>query len=131
MILITTSRKPCNRTRSFCKDLQRSLPGSVYKTRGKSSLKPLLQVEKAVYITDWKGNPGKFEIYENGRRILSILIKGVKLRRERRKMVQGRVGELSKTISDALGLQEGIISEYDGSIVFKDGPEMRVGRMVR
>ena len=129
MILITTSRKPCVRTRRFCKDLQKALPGSHYATRGKSNLRETLKEEKTIYVTDRKGNPGRFEVYHRGNRLLSISIRGVRLSDESKKAIPPLEGELSKSISDILDIKEGIIMQYDDSIVFKNGPEIMVSKV--
>jgi|Deesub1362A_J573_1020465.scaffolds.fasta_scaffold00115_74 rRNA maturation protein Rpf1 len=126
MILITTSRKPSNRTRSFCKDLQKAIPGSVYKTRGKARLQDLLHQERTVYVTESKGNPRTIEIYEKGKRLLHIVITGVKLSREGRRMTEAKIGKLSKLISEKLGTEDNIIKQSNNTLIFQNGLAIRV-----
>mgnify|MGYP000020469244 CR=1 FL=1 len=47
-IIITTSRRPTRRIRSFCSDLERSIPNSIKITRGKLSFENL--IEKALKL---------------------------------------------------------------------------------
>jgi U3 small nucleolar ribonucleoprotein protein IMP4 len=126
MILITTSRKPCNRTRSFCKDLQRALPEAIYRTRGKAPLDEVLGEEKVIYITDRKGNPGKMEIYREGKRLLSLVLKGVRLRREIQSPLPTSEGELADAISKALNLGKEIVKQHGDAVAFNKGPEIKV-----
>lgn len=69
-MIITTARKPSPKTRIFCKHLGRFV-GWEYLTRGKTSLldfadKPFL------LVGEYKGNPGSFSFFSNGRCVLSI-----------------------------------------------------------
>ena len=84
-MIITTSRKPSQRTRSFCKRFARYLKAE-YITRGKLSLKEVLNLgDKIIYVTEFKGNPGKITIFEKGKEVLKINIKGVSLEYDKRK----------------------------------------------
>ncbi len=69
-MIITTARKPSSKTRIFCKHLGR-FTGWKYVTRGKASLlefadKPFL------LVGEYKGNPGSFSFFLNGKCVLSI-----------------------------------------------------------
>jgi len=69
-MIITTARKPSSKTRIFCKHLSR-FTGWMYITRGKTSLlefadKPFL------LVGEYKGNPGSFSFFLNGKCALSI-----------------------------------------------------------
>lgn len=97
MILITASRRPSPRTRSFIKDLVLIIPGSKRINRGHKSLSELaVEVAKnrfkyLMVIGERRGNPGVLVIYEISelapykvayRRISRIILSGVKLSRE-------------------------------------------------
>ncbi|CAB3289709.1 putative Brix domain-containing ribosomal biogenesis protein [Methanocaldococcus lauensis] len=81
-MIITTSRKPSQRTRSFVRDLERTL-NLPYIQRGKLSLKELFEMDKHILlIGEFKANPGTLVVYdvENNRRLSSFI--SVKLQRE-------------------------------------------------
>lgn len=69
-MIITTARKPSSKTRIFCKHLGR-FTGWMYITRGKSSLKDLAY-EPFLLVGEYKGNPGSFSFFLNGKCVLSI-----------------------------------------------------------
>ena len=77
-MLITTSRKPSQRTRSFCKSLNRVFK-SEYTNRGKMSIRDVLLksseigFNKTAVISETKGNPSKIEFYnEKGDILISL-----------------------------------------------------------
>lgn len=77
-MLITTSRKPSQRTRSFCKSLVRVLNSS-YTNRGKMSLRDVLikssemGYDKTAVISQMKANPSRIDFHqEDGELILSL-----------------------------------------------------------
>jgi len=81
-MILTTSRKPSQRTRSFVRDLERTL-NLPYVQRGKLSLKDIFEIDKHVLlIGEFKANPGTLVVYdvENERRLSSFI--SVKLQRE-------------------------------------------------
>ncbi|CAB3288729.1 putative Brix domain-containing ribosomal biogenesis protein [Methanocaldococcus lauensis] len=81
-MIITTSRKPSQRTRSFVRDLERTL-NLPYVQRGKLSLKELFEMDKHILlIGEFKANPGTLIVYdvENNRRLSCFI--SVKLQRE-------------------------------------------------
>ncbi|MEM1657838.1 MAG: hypothetical protein QXK94_02245 [Candidatus Jordarchaeales archaeon] len=105
MILITTSRRPTRRVRSFCKDLERVIPGAVKVNRGKKNIYEVLaeaaqrNLPYAVVVETWKGNPGNMLFYRadiaGAREPLAIFrIKGVKLQREFGKKRIEKVSEI-------------------------------------
>lgn len=69
--MITTSRKPSQKTRSFGRALERVLPAQ-YINRGKMSLREVylkakqLRFNKVVVISERNGNPSRLDFYENG-----------------------------------------------------------------
>ncbi len=84
-MIVTTSRKPSQRTRSFCKRFAKCI-GAEYITRGKLSLEEIFSLDdKIIYITELKGNPGKIIIFDKGKEVLKINIKGVSLEYDKRK----------------------------------------------
>ena len=81
-MILTTSRKPSQRTRSFARDLERTL-NLPYVQRGKLSLKDIFEIDKHVLlIGEFKANTGTLVVYdvENERRLSSFI--SVKLQRE-------------------------------------------------
>lgn len=91
--LITTSRKPCRRTRTLAKDLQRLFPESTMTSRGKKSIDDCVELarhdgfSRVVLLSDYKGNPGELaaiNVEEGSWEWLDFGFKilGVKLARE-------------------------------------------------
>jgi U3 small nucleolar ribonucleoprotein protein IMP4 len=70
-MLITTSRKPSKRTRSFCRSLNRVLT-SEYVNRGKMSMRDVLLKaselgsSRVALIHEFQGNPSKITFYDDG-----------------------------------------------------------------
>jgi len=84
-MIVTTSRKPSQRTRSFCKRFARYI-GAEYITRGKLSMKEIFGMDsRIIYVTEFKGNPGRITIFDKGKEVLKINIKGVSLEYDKRK----------------------------------------------
>lgn len=92
-ILLTTSRRPTNRIRSFCRELAGSLPDIVRINRGKLNLDGIVEkaleidANRVVVIDRWKGGPGKIQLFlvkETSLKSIPpiIYIQGIKLRRE-------------------------------------------------
>ncbi len=93
MILLTTSRRPTGRIRTFCRDLVNSIPNVVRINRGKMSLDGVaekaieVETDKVVVVDRWHGGPGRINLYQLGSSGLEsvpplMLIKGIRLRRE-------------------------------------------------
>ena len=92
MILITTSRRPTRRIRTFCNDLARCIPDAVRVNRGKLSREGLaekaleVEADRVIIVDRWKGGPGKIELYRLAEDLLGvpplIYIRGIKLQRE-------------------------------------------------
>ena len=79
-MLISTSRKPSQKTRTFCKNFQHAF-GFEYVNRGKSSLRELLikasQLghDSLVLVYQIKGNPSKLTFYNlKGEETLALLV---------------------------------------------------------
>lgn len=123
-ILITTSRRPTRRVRSFCKELASVFPGSVYVNRGKMSLNEVLLEASArgllhaLVVNVRKGNPGRLDLYdvEKGKLKASLVCLGVKLAREMKVPArpltkaavaiegEGELEALGKMLAEVLGL---------------------------
>lgn len=71
-MIITTSRKPSRKTRSFAKAISRFL-NYRYLQRGKLSLKDL-ENERFWIISELKGNPAFLSFYDKGKKLLEISI---------------------------------------------------------
>ena len=91
--MLTTSRNPSQRTRSFIRDLVRVIPWSFHFTRGSCSLKDLadelenLGINRLLILHEKKGNPSLMKFYKLVDGILSerdyrVRIKGITLARE-------------------------------------------------
>ncbi len=91
--IVTTSRRPSPRSRSFVKDLVSVLPGGIRLTRGHSSYVDLARealmvgCSRVIIIGERRGNPGVIRVYEPTsslelRHIVTFIILGVKLSRE-------------------------------------------------
>lgn len=92
LILITTTRRPSRRTRSFVRDLYHVLPKAERRNRGKMSLEDInelalqLGMERVLVVGTSRGNPSSLTFYEPNpvliRPISIIRLRGVSLRRE-------------------------------------------------
>lgn len=93
MILLTTSRRPTGRIRTFCRDLFNSIPDVVRVNRGKMSRDGVaekaieLDADRIVVVDRWHGGPGKVSIFSlssTGLKFVPpmLLISGIRLRRE-------------------------------------------------
>jgi len=91
--LLTTSRRPTSRIRTFCRDLARSIPNVVRINRGKLSLDGIAEkalefnADRVVIVGRWKGGPGKIELFKIGQGGLVpvppiMYVAGIKLQRE-------------------------------------------------
>jgi len=93
VILLTTSRRPTRRIRTFCRDLARSIPNVVRINRGKLNLDGIAEkalefnADRVVIVNRWKGGPGKMELFQTGPEGLIpvsplLYIAGIQLQRE-------------------------------------------------
>lgn len=73
MILITTSRRPTQKMRTFCNDLRNVIPDCCRINRGKQSMERIFEkalelgAENIMIVSRWKGGPVKIELYKLGR----------------------------------------------------------------
>jgi len=117
-ILVTTSRRPSRRTRSFVKDLASVIPGGVRLTRGHLSYKELaveavtMNADRIIIIGERRGNPSILRIYKplgvSGlKNIVTLIIRGVKLSREAgHSSVRVDAGRLIVNYDDTLEAQQ-------------------------
>jgi len=134
MHLLTTSRKPSQRTRSFCKDLARALEIE-YFNRGKANLEYLLSLAEGgalVMVSERRGNPSRIDIVEGGGRALILLLESVSLKRELRSGVKGYShGVLGEMIERKLSQEEGKVLLKGNSVLVPGGPEFKVKKVIR
>lgn len=106
-MLLTTSRRPTGRMRTFCRDLANSIPDVVRVNRGKMSLDGVaekaieLEADRVVVVDRWRGGPGKISLFQVSSTGLKpvpplMLIKGIRLRRD---LNEGRRGVRSSAIT--------------------------------
>jgi len=93
VILLTTSRRPTSRIRTFCRDLARSIPSVVRVNRGKLNLDGIaekaleLDADRVMIVDQWKGELGKIGLFQVGPEGLTpvpplIYVASVKLQRD-------------------------------------------------
>ncbi len=101
--IITTSRYPTRRIRSFTKDLHSAIPTSIRVTRGKKGIRDLEELcsiygaNRVLIIGRYKGCPGKMNFLKMTPRGLTyipftLLIGGVTLLREINPLRRGSLG---------------------------------------
>jgi U3 small nucleolar ribonucleoprotein protein IMP4 len=116
-MLITTSRKPSQRTRTFARSLERVL-NAKYVNRGKMSLRDVLikssqlNFNRIIIISEMKGNPSRIEIVNSsGDSLISlnvtVSITSSSGRMEKDKLsIRCEMEELNETITSILGIFE-------------------------
>ena len=130
-VLITTSRKPSKKTRSFCKDLRAVLPGSEYKNRGKSSLSSVLGLAESLgkdlvlNVYEDNANPSSLAfIKKKGSDWVwgpSLKVKGVRLIREVRNAKYHQFKDLSL---EAGAKEKAFLEGLFGADYFTEGSEL-------
>lgn len=86
MILITTGRKPCKKTRTFARKLANLIPHSLYLTRGKKSIYDLIEIARnkgftnIAFVMDFKGNPSKIDFISLGKKEWDWIEKSLKMK---------------------------------------------------
>lgn len=113
-MLISTSRKPSQKTRKFCKNFAR-LTDSTSVNRGKMNMRELLlkaleldEINLAV-VNEIKGNPSKITFYSNKGEVLLVILISVTQDSEKLNIAPSRlkiVSEFDKLniLSDILGI---------------------------
>ena len=127
MILLTTSRRPTGRIRTFCRDLANSIPDVVRVNRGKMSLDGLaekaieLEADKVVVVDRWHGGPGRinlFQLSSTGLKLVPplMLISGIRLRRELKTTKRARSSAISVEPNGSYDLERvaGCLSTFFG-----------------
>ena len=95
-MLISTSRKPSQKTRKFCKNLAHST-GSTSVNRGKMNMRELLlkALELEEYnlavVNEIKGNPSKITFYSNKGDILLVILIGASLEFDKLNMAPSKL----------------------------------------
>jgi len=113
-ILLTTSRNPTPRIRTFCNELSRTMPNLVYVNRGKMSADEVAEkaldyeADRAVIVDRWHGGPGDiklFKVEESG--LISfppnVHVARIRLQKE---FEAARVVPADSIVVDALGRRE-------------------------
>lgn len=68
-ILLTTSRRPTSRIRSFCRDFAVCLPNIIRVNRGKLNFDGIIEkaleinANRVAIVDRWKGGPGKIQLF--------------------------------------------------------------------
>ena len=100
-MLISTSRKPSQKTRKFCKNLAR-VTGSTSVNRGKMNFRELLlkalEVDEynVAVVNEIKGNPSRISFFSNkGELLLTVLI-GVTLENEKTNIAPSKLKIVSE-----------------------------------
>ena len=107
MILLTTSRRPTGRMRTFCRDLANSIPDVMRVNRGKMSQDGVaekaieVEADRAIVVERWHGGPGKINLFSVSSTGLKpvpplMLISGIHLRRE---LTEGMRGVKSSVVT--------------------------------
>jgi U3 small nucleolar ribonucleoprotein protein IMP4 len=114
-MLISTSRKPSQKTRKFCKNLAR-VTGSTSVNRGKMNMRELLlkaleleEVNLAV-VNEIKGNPSKITFYSNKGEVLLTILISISQDSEKLNIAPSKLKIVSKVeelnvLSDILGIE--------------------------
>ena len=114
-MLISTSRKPSQKTRKFCKNLAR-VTDSTSVNRGKMNMRELLlkaleleEINLAV-VNEIKGNPSKITFYSNKGEVLLVILISVVLESEKLNIAPSKLKIVSNmeklnVLSDILGLE--------------------------
>ena len=118
-MLISTSRKPSQKTRKFCKNLAHAT-GSTSVNRGKSNMRELLlkalelDEHNLAIVNEIKGNPSRVTFYSNKGEILLIILIGVTTSNERCHILPKNL----KIVSD---------NQYVGLFAYVDGTIKNLG----
>ncbi|NOZ82239.1 MAG: hypothetical protein GXN98_00230 [Euryarchaeota archaeon] len=128
MTLVTTSRKPSPRTRTFSRDLARAIGGR-YLTRGKANLEHVFSLdERVVIVKERRGNPSLIEVYVNGERRFALKLRRAMLCRELKHSYGYGEGELAARAQRWLG---GMVRQRGNSLLFgMAGPEVGVEKVI-
>ena len=99
-MLISTCRKPSQKTRKFCKNLAHAL-GSTSVNRGKMNMRELLlkalQLDEfnLAIVNEIKGNPSKITFYSNKGEVLLVILITASIENERLNIAPSKLGIVS------------------------------------
>ncbi|WGM88994.1 MAG: hypothetical protein NUK63_08755 [Candidatus Bathyarchaeum tardum] len=126
MILLTTSRRPTQRIRSFCRDLFSSLPDVNRVNRGKMSLDAVaekaleLNCDRVIVVGRWHGAPGKIGLFNISFGLTAVsplmVIQSIRLRRELKQISRIKSSVITLEPNSSSGLQRlaGCLSKFFG-----------------
>ena len=130
-MLISTSRKPSQKTRKFCKNFAHAI-GSKSINRGKMNMRGLLlkaldedEINLAI-VNEIKGNPSKITFYSNnGEELLSLLV-SVSLSNERLNISHSKLKIVSEIddlnfLSEIWGFE--LIDKADENYIYISGED--------
>ena len=136
-MLISTSRKPSQKTRKFCKNLAHAT-GSSSVNRGKMNMRELLL--KALELDEFnlaivneiKGNPSKITFYSNKGEILLAILIGASIENERLNIAPSKlkiVSEVKKldVLSDILDMD--LVDKADENYILISGSDDLVAKI--
>ena len=135
-ILVTTSRRPSPRVRSFVKDLVGVIPGAHRFTRGHFSMSELAReaynmgADRIVVVGERRGNPGIVRVYGytldllEAKNIVTFIVKGVTLSRETRTPPPPR-GSFKRLV--VTPLSEGVAEEFAEAFVIAFHARLKPG----
>ena len=132
-MLISTSRKPSQKTRKFCKTLAR-VTDSTSVNRGKMNMRELLlkalEVDELnlAIVNESKGNPSKITFYSNKGEILLVILITVVLENEKLNIAPSQLKVVSKieklnVLSDILDLDL-VDDARDNCIIISDAENL-------
>ena len=132
-MLISTSRKPSQKTRKFCKNLAR-LTDSTSVNRGKMNMRELLlkalEVDEfnLAIVNEIKGNPSKITFYSNKGEVLLVILISAVLENEKLNMAPSKLKIVSNVkkldvLGDILDLDLVDMAE-DNFIVISDDKDL-------
>lgn len=131
--LITTSRKPSPRTRSFARDLARALRFD-YLTRGKANLQSIFsgfsRYSVILIVMERHGNPSRIDVHFPEYTVNLLLSRAI-LSREIKENIGYSHGKLAEFLETLLLQPAGRIKQRGDSIVVGEGPEFRVRRILK
>jgi rRNA maturation protein Rpf1 len=122
-VLITTSREPCKRTSALAKELEESIPDSLYLRRGRSTVEKMVEraqqkgFTRILVITECHGNPKKLVFIRVREKTWqwipeTIMLKAIKLRKDFKKQ---KIKVKSLKIKDKLKLKSFLDIESEDS----------------
>ena len=129
-MLISTSRKPSQKTRKFCKNFAR-VTGSTSVNRGKMNMRELLlkaleleEINLAV-VNEIKGNPSKITFYSNKGDVLLVILISISQDSEKLNIVPSKLKIVSdveelNVLSDILGVELVDKAEDNYMLISKD-----------